>query len=1257
MSLIDRISSLLVRVPFYKGYSFSSDKSSWGTRPLYSGNSIGSGVLGIQESQEKICFILKCPVWTVNVRFPAVFSLSERIPYWMSHLRNETLRLEFHNVVLELPVSEITQLCRLGRVTLSASELLGFFFGVNSVSQFDGDDMEFLYASCRRKEQGDGVRIQFDYDFRDSSLEDGKLNECLKETSSEELVGGFKRELDHESLNSDQGASFLKKEDVVSCAANGDSPFSVDVTFYEGGEVKRVGKREELSAFGNRSTKHSHLRIKVFTGYLKLQLPSHHFCEVLYNRLVNDFALWEWSSPLLKQFFSSRGERLADDSEKSDKGKSLETTTGDSANVFVSKPSVKEMNVCIEPNSSQDVPYELVVDDNVAIALHSSYEAGKNFKNTVVAFSLKNSTCHIEPFSNSGNRWVTKLVDFLKIEDYLVEGYSQPSIDAEIHVHLASTTLACSHLDSETSLKFLVGSSDLSCNISSNSKRYKFGCILEESSLLLGTCGDRSSKVSSGKSSVPQTRPYFVKLVSLDNLNFEVLADGTLFDQDSSSAERMQTPCKVTCSHGSIKLYACADSLTLFLNLLLSAAEAKQSGTASTSSSNSPQPPDEGSFGSAYHPDLEVGSLSNGPSLSDETNTSFPKDENCTDLLCEDFLLIGVSSGSGIMSSSQEEPQVHLYDKENEGSLDVDVGFIEIPNEKNYMMPSKIKSMTTSVMCTVQDLSLELHFFGGNDFGPERDQEKAYSDKAFRSGQGCDQRVLEEEKGGPYRDYSVHVVFELSKMNYEYGFIKSATPLNYHYFTVKNIEVRNRLRTSRIDKLMLQYSSAEVPRRDSAPILAVRLVENQRSEAKLRVSLLPLRLYLDVDTLEFLYDFFTEALSFFTSSGYVVTESAARQEKILSRRTVSSSHSASEIYVEDFNAKSPPLIQSNDSTGHLSGEKGSKPMMNLDYVGSSSLPNRDFSSSLLSYEPGDKGIGSIGSAPTVEQQNSDAEGSSCYHLDSKLYPPLDERRFSGSDLQREDGLYFKEFTFSPSVLIRLDFDSQRVVSHRGALVTLITALTNLQCAEIILRDLHNVDGMVGIKRCIDFAFKEWTRDIGSNQYTQLISSYAPLSTLVQLGKGLKDLLVMPVDEYRKEDGHVVRGLQRGAQSFGFSTAAALVDVTRKMFGGIQGLAEFALSVVSTERSSSDMSSKRISLAGQGRPSDLKQGFHMALETAKEGVLALQKGAEQSTSIARGPVGYIREFPPALLGTVAVGTKMAVQLLDGLKSQLEPAAYQ
>lgn len=53
------------------------------------------------------------------------------------------------------------------------------------------------------------------------------------------------------------------------------------------------------------------------------------------------------------------------------------------------------------------------------------------------------------------------------------------------------------------------------------------------------------------------------------------------------------------------------------------------------------------------------------------------------------------------------------------------------------------------------------------------------------------------------------------------------------------------------------------------------------------------------------------------------------------------------------------------------------------------------------------------------------------------------------------------------------------------------------------------------------------------------------------GKGVKDLFIMPVEEYRKEDGRIVRGLHEGAESFGFSTTTAVVDVARKVFGGIQ----------------------------------------------------------------------------------------------------------
>jgi autophagy-related protein 2 len=44
---------------------------------------------------------------------------------------------------------------------------------------------------------------------------------------------------------------------------------------------------------------------------------------------------------------------------------------------------------------------------------------------------------------------------------------------------------------------------------------------------------------------------------------------------------------------------------------------------------------------------------------------------------------------------------------------------------------------------------------------------------------------------------------------------------------------------------------------------------------------------------------------------------------------------------------------------------------------------------------------------------------------------------------------------------------------------------------------------------------------------------------------------MPVDEYRKVDGHVVKGIQRGAESFGLSTAAVTVDIAQRLVGIVQ----------------------------------------------------------------------------------------------------------
>merc|ERR1711997_1292547 len=70
-------------------------------------------------------------------------------------------------------------------------------------------------------------------------------------------------------------------------------------------------------------------------------------------------------------------------------------------------------------------------------------------------------------------------------------------------------------------------------------------------------------------------------------------------------------------------------------------------------------------------------------------------------------------------------------------------------------------------------------------------------------------------------------------------------------------------------------------------------------------------------------------------------------------------------------------------------------------------------------------------------------------------------------------------------------------------------------------------------------------------------------SVLQLCQGVKDLFLLPIEQYQK-DGRIIRGIQKGANSFTSSTAMSFLDFTNRVLGVIKFAAEMAFEVMSPE---------------------------------------------------------------------------------------------
>lgn len=84
----------------------------------------------------------------------------------------------------------------------------------------------------------------------------------------------------------------------------------------------------------------------------------------------------------------------------------------------------------------------------------------------------------------------------------------------------------------------------------------------------------------------------------------------------------------------------------------------------------------------------------------------------------------------------------------------------------------------------------------------------------------------------------------------------------------------------------------------------------------------------------------------------------------------------------------------------------------------------------------------------------------------------------------------------------------------------------------------------------------WSPDVKAHQLADVVGGIAPIRSVVNVGAGMANLVLLPMEQYRK-DGRVVRGLQKGAQAFAKQTTLEAINVGAKLATGTQVILEQA----------------------------------------------------------------------------------------------------
>ncbi|KAF8964063.1 hypothetical protein BDZ97DRAFT_2058708 [Flammula alnicola] len=279
----------------------------------------------------------------------------------------------------------------------------------------------------------------------------------------------------------------------------------------------------------------------------------------------------------------------------------------------------------------------------------------------------------------------------------------------------------------------------------------------------------------------------------------------------------------------------------------------------------------------------------------------------------------------------------------------------------------------------------------------------------------------------------------------------------------------------------------------------------------------------------------------------------------------------------------------------------------------------------------------------------------------------------------EGGAYIQLGEIFP-IDLKLDYKPRRVdyrALKEGRTIELMNFF-HFDGAEMTLRHI-TLAGVTGWPRFFEMLNDLWTPDVKATQLAEVISGVAPIRSVVNVGSGVADLILLPIAQYKK-DGRIVRGVQKGATAFVKSTAIEAVKMGAKLATGTQVILEQAEGILGGQMETSitaepvqvshgddigfdneddEETGDLISKYAQ-QPVDLKEGvqsayksLHRNLSSAAQTILAVPMEVYERSG-NEGPVrSIIRAVPIAVLKPMIGASEAVSKTLLGLHNTLDP----